>query len=59
MIAFFEQVSQVAANQSEVSTSAERAIVEAASIASKTSAQAMAMAESLTKLAAVTQERSQ
>ncbi|AFY88924.1 GAF domain-containing protein [Chroococcidiopsis thermalis] len=59
MIAFFEQVSQVAANQSEVSTSAERAIVEAASIATKTSAQAMAMAESLTKLAAVTQERSQ
>ena len=56
MIAFFERVSHVAANQSEASTSADRAILEAASIASKTSAQAMAMAESLTKLAAATQE---
>jgi len=59
MMAFFERVSQVAIDQTQASTSADRAIVEAASIASKTSTQAMAIAESLTNLAAATQELSQ
>ena len=55
MISFFERISQVAANQTQASTSANQAILKAANIASKTSAQSIAMAESLTKLAA-TQE---
>ncbi|OWY66647.1 chemotaxis protein [cyanobacterium TDX16] len=56
MISFFERVSQVAASQTQASAAANQAILQAANIASKTSAQSMAMAESLTKLAATTQE---
>lgn len=55
-ISLFERVSQVAASQIEASTSANQAILRAANIASKTSERSMAMAESLTKLAATTQE---
>jgi len=55
-ISFFGRVSQVAANQTQASTSANQAILEAANIASKTSERSMAMAESLTKLAAATQK---
>lgn len=56
MISLFEEIAQAATNQTPASTSASQAILEAASIASKTSQQSIAVAESFTKLAAVAQE---
>ena len=56
MISLFEEISQAASNQTQATTSATGAILEAASIASKTSEQSMAMAESFTKLTVVAQD---
>jgi twitching motility protein PilJ len=56
MISLVEEIAESAANSSQASTGASQAILEAASIASKTSEQSIAVAESFTKLAAVTQE---
>jgi twitching motility protein PilJ len=56
MISLFEEIAQAATNQTQASTCASQAILEAASIASKTSQQSIAVAESFTKLAAVAQE---
>ncbi len=56
LISLFEEIAQAASAQTQASTSASQAIVEVASIASKTSAQSMAVAESFSQLAAVTQE---
>ena len=56
MISLLEEISATAANQTQASTTASQAILEAASIASKTSEQSMAVAESFTKLVAATQE---
>ena len=56
MISLVEEIAESAANSSQASTGASQAILEAASIASKTSEQSIAVAESFTQLAAVTQE---
>ena len=56
MISLVEEIAESAANSSQASIGASQAILEAASIASKTSEQSIAVAESFTKLAAVTQE---
>ncbi len=56
MLSLVEEISQAATNQTEASTSASQAVLEAASIANRTSQQSMAIAESFTKLAAAAQE---
>ena len=56
MISLFEQIAECATEQTQASTSATQAIIQAASIASKTSEQSISVAESFSKLAAVAQE---
>ncbi len=56
MISLFEEISHAATNQNLATVEATGAILEAASIASKTSEKSLGLAESFTKLCAVTEE---